>query len=72
MLDTYVEGKRVRVRQMWLRAGSERIKRSFTLGDILSEVSTASDDALSRERSGFYRYRYAILGLLNRRLLSSS
>jgi hypothetical protein len=71
MLDTYVEGKRVRVGQMWLRAVSERMKRSFTVGYILSEVSTASDGALSRERSGFYRYRYAILGLLNRWLLSS-
>ena len=55
---------------MWLRAGSERMKRTFTLREILSEVSIASDGALSRERSGFYRYRYAILGLLNRRLSS--
>ena len=61
MLDTYVEEKRVRVRQMWLRAGSERMKRTFTVREILSEVSTASDGVLSGERSGFYRYRYAII-----------
>jgi hypothetical protein len=30
----------------------------------LSEVSTASDGVLSRERSGFYRYRYATLGFV--------
>ena len=71
MLDTYVEEKRVRVRQMWLRAGSERMKRTFTVREILSEVSTASDGVLSRERNGFYRYRYAILGLLSRWLSSS-
>ena len=64
MLHTYVEERRVRVRQVWPRAGSERMKRTFTVREILSEVSTAADGALSRERSGFYRYRYATLGLV--------
>jgi hypothetical protein len=65
MLHTYVEEKRVRVRQMWLRASSERMKRTFTVREILSEVSTAVPPraGLSRECSGFYRYRYATLGL---------
>jgi hypothetical protein len=64
MLHTYVEEKRVRVRQMWPRAGSERMKRTFIVREILSEVSTASDGVLSRESSGFYRYRYATLGFV--------
>ena len=63
MLHTYVEERRIRVRQVWPRAGSERMKRTFPVREILSEVSTATDGALSRERSGFYRYRYARLGL---------
>ena len=43
MLHTYVEERRVRVRQVWPRAGSERMKRTFTVREILSEVSTAAD-----------------------------
>jgi len=31
--------------------------------EVLSEASTAADGALSRERSGFCRCRYATLGL---------
>jgi hypothetical protein len=34
----------------------------LTVRDILSEVSTGADGALSRERSGFYRFRFATLG----------
>ena len=29
----------------------------FTVGEVLSEASTAVDRVLSRKRSGFYRYR---------------
>ena len=47
---------------MWPRAGSERIEAYLTVGDILSEASTVSDGALSRERSGFYRCGFAALG----------
>jgi esterase/lipase superfamily enzyme len=35
----------------------------FTVPEVLSEASTAADGALSRERSGFSRCRYATLGL---------
>ena len=34
----------------------------LTVRDILAEASTVADGALSRKRSGFYRYRYATLG----------
>ena len=34
----------------------------FYVRDILSEVSTVADGALSRERSGFYRCGFATLG----------
>ncbi|MGB5921851.1 MAG: hypothetical protein WBH36_06475, partial [Syntrophobacteria bacterium] len=34
----------------------------LTVRDILSEASTVADGALSRERSGFYRCRFASLG----------
>ncbi len=34
----------------------------LTVRDILSEASTVADGALSRERSGFYRCRFATLG----------
>ena len=36
----------------------------LTVCEVLSEASTAADGALSREPSGFYRCRYAKLGLL--------
>ncbi len=35
----------------------------LTVREILSEASTLADGALSRERSDFYRFGYAILGL---------
>ncbi len=62
MLQTSSVEKRVRVCQMWPRAGSERLKRTFDVRDILSEVSTVADGALSRERSNFYRCGFATLG----------
>ncbi len=34
----------------------------LTVREILSEASTLADGALSRERSDFYRFGYAILG----------
>ena len=63
MLHTYVEEKRVRVRQMRSARRLGQDEQYLIVREILSEVSTASDGALSRERSGFYRYRYATLGL---------
>jgi hypothetical protein len=36
----------------------------LTVREVLSEASTAADGVLSREPSGFYRCRYAKLGLL--------
>jgi len=63
MLQTYSVGERVRVCQMLPRAGSERMKRTCPVRDILSEVSKVPDGALSRERSGFYRCGFATLGL---------
>jgi hypothetical protein len=35
----------------------------FTVREILAAASTVADGALSRERSGFYRYGFATLGL---------
>jgi hypothetical protein len=41
----------------------------LTVREILSELSTLADGALSRERSNFYRFGYATLGLtLNREM----
>jgi hypothetical protein len=39
-----------------------QVEAYFTVREVLSEASTAADGALSRERSGFYRCRYATLG----------
>jgi len=36
MLQTYSVEKRVRVCQMWPRAGSDRMKRTWTVRDILA------------------------------------
>jgi hypothetical protein len=58
MLHTYVEEKRARVSQTWLRTGSDRSRRTFIVREGLSEASTVADGLLSRERSGFYRRRY--------------
>ena len=35
----------------------------LTVREILSEASTLADGTLSRERSDFYRFGYATLGL---------
>ena len=35
----------------------------FTVREILSEASTLANGTLSRERSDFYRFGYATLGL---------
>ena len=40
-----------------------RVEAYLTVREVLSEASTASDGVLSSERSGFYRCRYATLGL---------
>ena len=39
-----------------------QVEAYFTVREVLSEASTAADGALSRERSGFCRCRYATLG----------
>ncbi len=39
-----------------------QVEAYLTVREVLSEASTATDGALSRERSGFYRCRYATLG----------
>ncbi len=62
-LHTHAEEKRVRVRQMWARAGWDRTEQYLTVREILSEASRLADGALSRERSDFYRFGYATLGL---------
>ena len=51
----------VRLRRTAHRLG--QVEAYLTVREVLSEVSTASDVVLSRERSGFYRCRYATLGL---------
>ncbi len=40
-----------------------QVEAYLTVREVLSEASTAADGVLSRERSGFYRCRYATLGL---------
>ena len=40
-----------------------QVEAYVTVREVLSEASTAADGVLSRERSGFYRCRYATLGL---------
>ena len=41
-----------------------QVEAYLTVREALSELSTAADGVLSRERSGFYRCRYATLGLI--------
>jgi hypothetical protein len=41
-----------------------QVEAYLTVREVLSEASTAADGVLSRERSGFYRCRYAKLGFL--------
>ena len=40
-----------------------QVEAYLTVREVLSEASAAADGVLSRERSGFYRCRYATLGL---------
>ena len=40
-----------------------QVEAYLTVREVLSEVSTASDGVLSRERSGFCRFGFATLGL---------
>ena len=56
------EEKRARVRQMWLRTGSVRTKRTSPYVEILAEASTAADGVLWRESSDFSRCRSETLG----------
>ena len=41
-----------------------QVEAYLTVREVLFETSTAADGALLRERSGFYRCRYATLGLI--------
>jgi hypothetical protein len=61
-LQTYSEKKRARVRQMWLRTGSVRTKRTSTYVEILAEASTAADGVLWREPSDFSWCGFATSG----------
>jgi hypothetical protein len=40
-----------------------QVEAYLTVREVLPEASTAADGGLSREHSGFYRFRYATLGL---------
>jgi hypothetical protein len=64
-LQTYSEEKRARVRQMWLRTGSVRTKRTSPVREILAEASTAVPPkaGLWREPRDFCRCGFATLGL---------
>jgi hypothetical protein len=67
MLHTYVEEKRARVRQMRSTRRLGQDEQYLTVREILSEASTAVPPkaGLSRERSGYYRYRCATLGFIH-------
>ncbi len=41
-----------------------QVEAYLTVREVLSKASTAADDVLSREPSGFYRCRYATLELI--------
>ena len=71
MLHTHADAQRRRLRrvgktcQSALNVGARRLgqgEQYLTVREILSEASTLSDGALSRERSDFYRFGYATLG----------
>ena len=71
MLHTYVDAQRRRLRRVGKTRKSASDVAAHRLGqveaylivrEVLSEASTAADGVLSRERSGFYRCRYATLG----------
>ena len=56
---------RGKTRQSALNGGARRLgqdEQYLTVREILSEASTLADGALSRERSDFYRFGYAMLG----------
>ncbi len=57
--------RRGKTRQSALNVGARRlgqVEQYLTVREILSESSTLTDGALSRERSDFYRFGYATLG----------
>ena len=57
--------RRGKTRQSAPDVGARRLgqdEQYLTVREILSEVSTLADGALSRERSDFYRFGYATLG----------
>ncbi len=59
--------RRGKTRQSLPDVGARRLgqdEQYLTVREILSESSTLADGALSRERSDFYRFGYAILGLI--------
>jgi hypothetical protein len=59
--------RRGKTRQSLPDVGARRLgqdEQYLTVGEILSESSTLADGALSRERSDFFRFGYAILGLI--------
>ncbi len=63
-LQTCAEEKRVRARQMCLRAARLRRTEAYlTVREVLAEASTGADGVLWREFSGFDRFRSATLGL---------
>jgi hypothetical protein len=66
MLQTHSEEKRVRGCPANGGMGACRLgqdEQYFTVREILAEASTASDAALSHERSTFCRFGFATLGL---------
>ena len=65
--------RRGKTRQSAPNVGARRLgqdEQYFTVREILSEASTLADGALSRERSDFYRFGYATLGLSHKILQS--
>jgi hypothetical protein len=57
--------RRGKTRQSVPDVGARRLgqdEQYLTVREILSEASTLADGALSRERSDFYRFGYAMLG----------
>ena len=72
MLHTHADAQRRRLRRVGKTRKSAsdvaarrlgQVEAYFTVREILSEASTASDGVLWRERSDFYRFGYGMLGL---------
>jgi hypothetical protein len=64
--------RRGKTRQSAPNVGARRLgqdEQYLTVREILSEPSTLADGALSRERSDFYRFGYATLGLTEARAM---